>query len=62
MPKSAWSYDKYIFIFIYLLERDKEHAHSGRGGRRRKRARESQADCMPSVEPDAGLGPTTPRS
>ena len=32
------------------------------GGREKERERESQAGSIPSIEPDAGLDPTTVRS
>ena len=52
-------------LFISFREKERQRASAyvkGRGEREKKRKREFQADSPLSVEPNAGLDPTTPRS
>ena len=45
-------------IYLFILERERQYEWEGQ----RERERESQADSGLSVEPDAGLDPTTLKS
>lgn len=49
----------FFYLIFYLSEREQGWGQREWGDRR---GRESQADPAPSMEPDAGLNPTTPRS
>ena len=47
-------YGIYLILFIWERERENEQ-----GGARGEGERESQADSMPSMEPNVGLDPMT---